>query len=182
GFELKLPANLEVGALKPPTETFTIKDTINEHRNNPQCASCHSKMDPFGLAMENFDVLGRYRENYQKFVVTKTTIEVTAEGKTKKTERISRKFEPTTKVDASTSHRDGRPIVGIEGLKNLMLEDQDKIARNLLTKLSEYAMGRKINYSDAEVIHRLLKASKNNNHQLRDLIVSIVADESFTKR
>jgi hypothetical protein len=72
--------------------------------------------------------------------------------------------------------------VGIEGLKNLMLEDQDKIARNLLTKLSEYAMGRKINYSDAEVIHRLLKASKNNNYQLRDLIVSIVADESFTKR
>ena len=182
GLELKLPASLEVGALKAPTETFTIKDTINEHRNNPQCASCHSKMDPFGLAMENFDVLGRYRENYQKFVVTKTTIEVTAEGKTKKTEKISRKFEPTTKVDASTSHRDGRPIAGIEGLKNLMLEDQDKIARNLLTKLSEYAMGRKINYSDAEVIHRLLKASKNNNYQLRDLIVSIVADESFTKR
>ena len=182
GLDLKLPANLEVGALKPPTETFTIKDTINEHRNNPQCASCHSKMDPFGLAMENFDVLGRYREDYQKFVVTKTTIEVTAEGKTKKTEKISRKFEPTTKVDATTSHRDGRPIVGIEGLKNLMLEDQDKIARNLLTKLSEYAMGRKINYSDAEVIHRLLKASKNNNYQLRDLIVSIIADESFTKR
>ena len=182
GLDLKLPANLEVGALKPPTETFTIKDTINEHRNNPQCASCHSKMDPFGLAMENFDVLGRYRENYQKFVVTKTTIEVTAEGKTKKTEKISRKFEPTTKVDASTSHRDGRPIAGIEGLKNLMLEDQDKIARNLLIKLSEYAMGRTINYSDAEVIHRLVKASKNNNYQLRDLIVSIVADESFTKR
>ena len=52
----------------------------------------------------------------------------------------------------------------------------------LLIKLSEYAMGRTINYSDAEVIHRLLKASKNNNYQLRDLIVSIVADESFTKR
>ena len=182
GLELKLPASLEVGALKAPTETFTIKDTINEHRNNPQCASCHSKMDPFGLAMENFDVLGRYRESYQKFVVTKTTIEVTAEGKTKKTEKISRKFEPTTKVDASTFHRDGRPITGIKGLKNLMLEDQDKIARNLLTKLSEYAMGRKSNYSDAEMIHRLLKASKNNNYQLRDLIVSIVADESFTKR
>jgi predicted GTPase len=139
-------------------------------------------MDPFGLAMENFDVLGRYRETYQKFVVTKTTIEVTAEGKTKKTEKTSRKFEPTTKVDASTSHRDGRPIAGIKGLKNLMLEDQDKIARNLLTKLSEYAMGRKINYSDAGMIHRLLEASKSNDYRLRDLIVSVVADDSFTKR
>ena len=66
GLDLKLPANQEIEALKAPTETFTIKDTINEHRNNPSCASCHVKMDPFGLAMENFDVFGRYRETYQK--------------------------------------------------------------------------------------------------------------------
>lgn len=139
-------------------------------------------MDPFGLALENFDVFGRYRESYQKFVVTKTTIEVTAEGKTKKTENTARKFEATTKVDASTVHRDGRPIAGIEGLKKMMLEDQDKIARNVLTNLSEYAMGRKMNYADSEMIHRLLEASKNNDYQLRDLMVSIIADESFIKR
>jgi len=182
GLELELPANLEVEALNAPTETFTIKDTINEHRNNPICASCHSKMDPFGLALENFDVFGRWRDKYSKFVVTKTTIEVTAEGKTKKTEKTARKFEPTTKVDASTVHRDGRPIAGIEGLKKLMLEDQDKIARNVLTKLSEYAMGREMHYADSEMIHRLLAASRKNDYKLRDLMVSIIADESFTKR
>ncbi len=70
----------------------------------------------------------------------------------------------------------------IEGLKKLMLEDQDKIAKNLLTKLSEYAMGREMNYADSEMIQRLLEASKNNDYQLRDLMVSIIADESFTKR
>ena len=182
GLELELPANLEVEALNAPTETFTIKDTINEHRNNPICASCHSKMDPFGLALENFDVFGRWRDKYSKFVVTKTTIEVTAEGKTKKTEKTARKFEPTTKVDASTVHRDGRPIAGIEGLKKLMLEDQDKIARNVLTKLSEYAMGREMHYADSEMINRLLAASRKNDYKLRDLMVSIIADESFTKR
>jgi hypothetical protein len=182
GLELELPANQEVEALKAPTETFTIKDSINEHRNNPSCASCHVKMDPFGLALENFDVFGRWRDKYSKFVVTKTTIEVTAEGKTKKTENTARKFEPTTKVDASTVHRDGRPIAGIEGLKKMMLEDQDEIARNVLTKLSEYAMGRKMDYADSEMIHRLLEASKENDYKLRDLMVSIIADESFTKR
>jgi len=182
GLELKTPENLTIEALESPTETFTIKDTINEHRNNPICASCHSKMDPFGLAMENFDVFGRWRDKYSKFVVTKTTIEVTSEGKTKKTEKTARKFEPTTKVDASTVHRDGRPVAGMEGLKKLMLEDQDKIARNVLTKLSEYAMGRKMNYADSEMIHRLLAASKKNDYKLRDLMVSIIADESFTKR
>jgi len=182
GLELELPANQEVEALKAPTQTFTIKDSMNEHRNNPSCASCHVKMDPFGLALENFDVFGRWRDRYSKFVVTKTTIEVTAEGKTKKTENTARKFEPTTKVDASTVHRDGRPIAGIEGLKKMMLEDQDKIARNVLTKLSEYAMGRKMNYADTEMIHRLLEASKKNDYKLRDLMISIIADESFTKR
>ena len=182
GLELKTPENLTIEALESPTETFTIKDSINAHRNQPACASCHSKMDPFGLAMENFDVFGRWRDKYSKFVVTKTTIEVTSEGKTKKTEKTARKFEPTTKVDASTVHRDGRPIAGMEGLKKLMLEDQDKIARNVLTKLSEYAMGRKMNYADSEMIHRLLAASKKNDYKLRDLMVSIIADESFTKR
>jgi hypothetical protein len=182
GLKLELPANQEVEALKAPTQTFTIKDSMNEHRNNPSCASCHVKMDPFGLALENYDVFGRWRDRYSKFVLTKTTIEVTTEGKTKKTERIEGKYEPTTEVEASTVHRDGRPIAGIEGLKKLMLEDQDKIARNVLTKLSEYAMGRKMNYADSEMIHRLLEASKKNDYKLRDLMVSIIADESFTKR
>ena len=181
GLELKLPANLEVEALKAPTETFTIKDTINEHRNNPVCASCHSKMDPFGLAMENFDVLGRYRETYQKFVVTKIP-EEKKEGKVVKKERITREFVDTTKVESDAVHRDGRAINGIEGLKKLMLEDKDEIAKNVLTKLSEYAMGRQMNYADSEMLHRLLEASKKNDYKLRDLMVSIIADESFTKR
>jgi len=182
GLDLKLPANQEIEALKAPTETFTIKDTINEHRNNPSCASCHVKMDPFGLAMENFDVFGRYRETYQKFVVTKVPYEEKREGKVVKKERITRKFVDTTKVESDAVHRDGRAIDGIEGLKKLMLEDKDKIAKNILTKLSGYAMGREMTYADSEMIHRLLEASKKNDYKLRDLMVSIIADESFTKR
>ena len=181
GLELELPANLKVEALNAPTETFTIKDTINEHRNNPICASCHSKMDPFGLALENFDVLGRYRENYQKYVMTKIP-EEKKDGKVVKKERITHKFVDTTKVESDAVHRDGRAVNGIEGLKKLMLEDKDEIAKNVLTKLSEYAMGRQMNYADSEMLHRLLEASKKNDYKLRDLMVSIIADVSFTKR
>ena len=181
GHKLTVPTNLEIGVLAPPSETFTIKDNINEHRKDPNCATCHSKMDPFGLAMENFDVLGRYRETYQKFVVTKIP-EEKKDGKVVKQERITSKFVDTTKVDSEAVHRDGRAIDGMEGLKGLMMEDKDKIARNLLTKLSEYAMGREMDYSDSEMIDRLLEASKKNDYKLRDLMVSIIADESFTKR
>ena len=181
GLELKLPADLEVEALKAPTETFTIKDNINEHRKNSQCASCHSKMDPFGLAMENFDVLGRYRESYQKYVMTKIP-EEKKDGKVVKKERITHKFVDTTKVESDAVHRDGRAINGIDGLKKLMLEDKDEIAKNVLTKLSEYAMGREMHYADSEMINRLLAASRKNDYKLRDLMVGIIADESFTKR
>jgi len=182
GHELTVPANLEIGTLKAATETFTIKDTIKEHRKNPQCASCHSKMDPFGLALENFDVLGRYRESYEKLLVTKEPYEEKEAGKVLQKERITGKYEKTTKVESDTVHRDGRAINGIEGLKKLMLEDKDKIAKNLLTKLSQYAMGRKMNYADSEMIQHLLEASKKNDYKFRDLIVSIIADESFAKR
>ncbi|MGB0609352.1 MAG: DUF1592 domain-containing protein [Verrucomicrobiales bacterium] len=181
GHKLTVPTNLEIGVLDPPSETFTIKDNINEHRKDPNCATCHSKMDPFGLAMENFDVLGRYRETYQKFVVTKIP-EEKKDGKVVKQERITSKFVDTTKVDSEAVHRDGRAINGMEGLKGLMMEDKDKIARNLLTKLSEYAMGREMNYSDSEMIDRLLEASEKNDYKFRDLMISIIADESFTKR
>lgn len=139
-------------------------------------------MDPFGLALENFDVFGRYRESYQKDVVTKVPYEGKEGSTVLKKERITHKYVDTTKVESDTIHRDGRAINGIEGLKKLMLEDKDEIAKNLLTKLSQYAMGRKMNYSDSEMIHRLLDGSKKNDYKFRDLIVSIIADESFTKR
>lgn len=182
GLKLEPPPNIPGGALQAPTETFTIKDSINEHRNNSNCASCHSKMDPFGLAMEKFDVFGRYRESYQILVETEVPYEATENGEKVTKVRIDRKFEKTTPVESDAVHSDGREIDGIEGLKKLMLEDKDKIARNVLTKLSEYAMGRKMNYADSEMIHRLLDGSKKNDYKLRDLTVSIIADESFTKR
>ena len=134
-----------------------------------------------GSSQENFDVLGRYRKTYQKFVVIKIP-EEKQEGKVIKKERITREFVDTSKAESDTVDRDGRVIDGMKGLKNLMLEDKDKIAKNLLTKLSEYALGKAMNYSDSEMIHRLLEISKKNDYKLRDLVVGIIADESFTNR
>ena len=182
GMELELPASLEVEALSSPTETFTIKDSIIEHRKDPQCASCHSKMDPYGLAMENFDVLGRYRDSYQKHVVTKVPYEEKRDGKVVQKERVTHKFVDTNKVESDAVHRDGRVIKGMNGLKGLLLEDKDAIAKNLVTKLSEYAMGREMNHADTDRLHQILETSKNNDYKLRDLIIAIITDESFITR
>lgn len=125
---------------------------------------------------------GRYRESYQKYVVTKVSYDHKEKDKIEKRERITHEYVDTTRVESDAVHRDGRPIDGITGLKKLMLEDKDKIAKNVLTKLSEYAMGRKMNYADSEMLQRLLEASKKNDYKFRDLILSIIADESFTTR
>jgi len=139
-------------------------------------------MDPFGLALESFDIFGRDRESYEKFVETKVPYEEERDGKVVKKERITRNFEKTTKVEDAAVHRDGRLINGIEGLKKLILEDKDEIARNLLTKLSEYSMGKELSDADSEIGYRLFKASKKNDYKFRDLMFSIIADESFTTR
>ena len=122
-----------------------------------------------GSSRETFDVLGRYHKTYQKFVVTKIP-EEKKEGKVIKISGAELLGYPDYLID------------GMKGLKNLMLEDKDKIAKNLLTKLSEYDLGRAMNYSDSEMIHRLLETSKKNDYKLRDLVVGIIADESFTNR
>ena len=68
-------------------------------------------------------------------------------------------------------HRDGRAINGIEGLKKLLLEDKDEIAKNLLTKLSQYAMGRRMNYADSEMTSTSFgRGSKKDDYKLRDMI------------
>merc|ERR1739841_483828 len=64
GDHLETPADLEISALSPPTKTETIKETIDAHRAEASCNICHKKMDPLGIALENFDVMGRWRDSY----------------------------------------------------------------------------------------------------------------------
>ena len=64
GDQLETPANLEIATLLPPTQTENIKQTIDAHREDVSCNMCHKKMDPLGIALENFDVIGRWRDEY----------------------------------------------------------------------------------------------------------------------
>ena len=72
GDHLETPADLEISALSPPTKTLTIKETIDAHREEVSCNICHKKMDPLGIALENFDVMGRWRNQYTDVRITPT--------------------------------------------------------------------------------------------------------------
>ncbi len=170
GDPLETPEGLEIAALSPPTKTMTIKQTIDAHRENVSCNSCHRKMDPLGIALENFDVIGRWRDEYSDVSNYAPSEEKPGDEKDR------------FRVDARTVHRDGRAFEGPEGLKTILLEDQDKVSRAFIENMLSYAMARQITFRDRENLNTLYEQSASNDFRLRDILLAIVTTEDFIKR
>jgi hypothetical protein len=162
GDHLKPPADVALAVLKPATKQASIRANIREHRNNPACISCHKKMDPYGLAMEHYDVMGRWRENY--FMV---------EGGKKKTMRP---------VEAQAEHSDGRKFTGPEGMKKILMEDKEIIIKKFIATIFTYIMAREPGFGDRETLGNFYQTSATSGYKLRDLLVDIVESKSFVKR
>ena len=170
GDHLETPADLEIAALSPSTNTETIKQTIDAHRENARCNSCHRKMDPFGIALENFDVIGRWRDHYTDVSDYATP----RKNNGNKTERVP--------VDTRTVHMDGRAFEGPQGLKNILLEDKDKFSRAFVENMLSYAVARQLTFRDREYLHLLYEQSADMDFRLRDILLAIVSSEYFTRR
>ena len=167
GDHLETPAELEISALSPPTKTETIKETIDAHREDASCNICHKKMDPLGIALENFDVIGRWRDQY-------TDVSNYAPTANKKGGRFP--------VDARTVHLDGRAFEGPQGLKTILMQDKERFSRSFLENMMSYAMARELNFLDREHIEQLYEQSAKTNFKLRDLLLEIVSSDFFTRR
>ena len=167
GDHLETPAELEISALSPPTKTETIKETIDAHREDASCNICHKKMDPLGIALENFDVIGRWRDQY-------TDVSNYVPTANKKGERFP--------VDARTVHLDGRAFEGPQGLKTILMQDKERFSRSFLENMLSYAMARELNFLDREHIEQLYEQSAKTNFKLRDLLLEIVSSDFFTRR
>ena len=170
GDHLETPANLEIATLRPPTKTQTIKQTIDAHRENVSCNSCHKKMDPLGIALENFDVIGRWRDQYSDV----SNYAPNKKGKKTKTERFP--------VDTRTVHMDGRAFEGPLGLKKILMEDNDKFSRAFVENMLSYAMARQLTFRDRENLDQLYERSAETEFRLRDILLAIVSSDYFTKR
>ena len=170
GDHLETPAGLEIAALSPPSQTETIKQTIDAHRENANCSGCHSKMDPLGIALENFDVIGRWRDEYTDVSNYAT--------KRKPQKNESDRFP----VDTRTVHKDGRPFEGPQGLKEILLQDKEKFSRSFIENMLSYAMARQLNFHDRKNTDLLYQQSAANEFRLRDLLLTIVSSDFFTKR
>jgi len=170
GDHLETPADLEIAALSPPTQTETIKQTIDAHRESANCNSCHKKMDPFGIALENFDVIGRWRDQYADV----DNYAATRKNKGDKARRFP--------VDTRTVHSDGRAFEGPQGLKTILLEDKDRFSRAFVENMLSYAMARQLTFRDRENLNLLQEQSADNDFRLRDILLTIVSSDFFIRR
>ena len=141
----------EIDLSDPEILEMTLKERMEDHRNDPACFSCHAKIDPWGIAFENFDATGSWRDNI--------------DGKP---------------VDASAMLFNKQELKGIDGLKRFLLENrQDQFCRAITYKLATYALGRPISFADRASIDDLAAKLRNKGDGLTDLVSLIVTSDLF---
>jgi hypothetical protein len=172
GFETPPPP--PVPAVEPDIRgAVTIRQQIEAHRSDASCASCHARMDPPGLALESFDVMGAWRDRYRA-----VNDEASAEkGIGLDGQRF--KFHYALAVDPSGKLLDGRPFADVRQLKKMLLEDEATIARNVIKQLMIYATGAPIGFSDRNEIEAILARTRPGNFGVRSIVHEIVQSKLF---
>ena len=150
------PADLDT-ALKPEPAgqpPSTMREQMERHRANPQCATCHRITDPIGFALENFDVVGAWR----------TTNEV---------------GRPINTADELT---DGTRIANASDLRAALLKRPDVFVQTLTEKLLTYALGRGLTYQDMPVVREIVRKARTDGYRFSSLISGIVSSAPFQMR
>lgn len=164
---------VDVEAVEPDIRgATTIRDQLAKHRQNAACASCHAKIDPPGFALENFDVIGGWRDHYRKVGDFEPAI---VDGR-----RVRYRHGPA--VDAADVLPDGRRFQNIDEYKQLLLNDKDQLTRGLTEKLLGYATGAAPISADAPQIDAIVAKVREQNYGLRSLIHEIVASDVFRSK
>jgi hypothetical protein len=150
-------------------EATTIREQLDLHRDAESCAGCHQYIDPPGFALESFDPVGAYREQYLQFKVNQ--------------EHADKGWGTVVKakpVDPSGELASGETFATIDEFKELLLADADRFARCLTDRLATYALGRELGFSDRDEIDAIAKGDATATG-LRTLIRRIVLSPLFTR-
>lgn len=161
---------MDVAAVEPDIRgATTIREQLARHRQNATCASCHVKIDPPGFALENFDVIGGWREHYRSI----------GEGTPAIVNGRKMRYLYGPPVDAADVLPDGRRFANIDEYKQLLLDDRDGLARALTKKLLTYATGVAPTAGDQPEIERIVARIRDKNYGLRTLVHEVVQSEIF---
>ncbi len=141
----------------PPLEETQIKgsmrDRMEAHRKSPACAGCHKLMDPIGLALENFDGIGRWRL-----------------------------ADNGVRIDAASQLADGSNVDGPAALRKAILRRPEMFARNMTEMLLTYALGHGVEYDDMPYVRAVLRESGRTDYTFSSLVLGIVKSPPFQRR
>jgi hypothetical protein len=131
----------------------SLRQRIEQHRENPLCASCHARMDPLGFALENYDAIGKWRTQDGKFP-----------------------------VDASGAFPNGKSFIGHKDMKELLKQNLREFAGGLAEKMLTYSLGRGVESYDRPAIRELVRKMEEDDFRFQTLITGIVRSVPFQQR
>jgi mono/diheme cytochrome c family protein len=155
------PAN--VPAIEPPTPQSpkaTLRQKIEAHRNDANCAACHAKIDPLGLVWDNYDAIGQWR-----------THETVPAGTCK---------DPL--VNPAGAMPDGRAFKDATEFKRLLLEDRDKFARAFIEHLCTYGLRRVLSFDDQDDLNAIQAEAKKHEYRIKDIVRAVALSDLMRKR
>ncbi len=162
-----------VAAVEPDIRgATTIREQLAKHRQVASCATCHSKIDPPGFALESFDVIGGWREYYR----------TSGNGKAVIVDGRRMPYLQGKKVDPADVLPDGQRFRNIDEFKQLLLKDKDQIARALAGRLVTYATGAAVQTADQPEIEAIVRRIRDRDYGLRTLVHEIVQSELFRRK
>ncbi|MCX6951789.1 MAG: DUF1592 domain-containing protein, partial [Verrucomicrobia bacterium] len=174
---IDIPPPPPVAAVEPDIRgAVTIRQQLAKHREDPSCASCHSKMDPPGFALESFDVMGAWRDRYRGVDEKKPA----EKGIGKNGHAYEYHFG--LPVDAKGELPDGRPFQDIRDFKRLVREEDTMLARNLARQLLVFATGAPVRFSDRAAVEQILQRASAHRYGLRSLIHEVVESPLFLNK
>jgi len=154
------PANVEPIQTTPvDSPKATLRARLEAHIKDPRCSSCHARIDPLGIAFDNYDAIGRWR--------TEEVVEGSGEN---------------PPVNPAGSLHDGRSFQTPEEFKQLLLADIDTFNAAFVGKLATYALRRTMSFDDRSQLAAIAAAAKGADYRLRDLVEALVVSDLFQKR
>ncbi len=152
------PPPPNIPAIEPDTRgAVSIRDQLEKHKNSPNCASCHLKIDPAGFALEEFDPVGSSRQFY---------------GKPKK----------SAKVDPIGTTPEGQNFQNYDGWRSIQLSRPEKLARAFAEQLLRYGTGADIRFSDEAELEKIAETTRKSGYGVRSILKAVITSPVFMEK
>ncbi len=155
------PANVPAIEPNPPkSPKATLRDKLEAHRSDANCAACHAKIDPLGLAWDNYDAIGQWRTR----------------------EKVATGVGEDPLINPAGSMPDGRAFKDANEFKQRLIEDRDKLARAFIEHLCTYGLRRALSFDDQDDLKAIEAEAKKNQYRVKDSVRAVALSDLMRKR